>query len=142
MTIYKAHIPMDEKPKPRGGLGRSGNMTHALNDYRNFQKMFLSMLNATGFRIPDGFHALVFKYNIKPKRGGKPDLSNLQGFVEDALVKGAYIKDDNWRILSRYFTFAHESDVSSIDLFCVMTQDELIHVIKKYDQTLDKSPKT
>lgn len=142
MTIYRVHIPFEQKPKPRGGIGKHGNMTHQLNDYSGFQRMFISMLKSTSFQIPPDFHALIFKYNLKPKRGKAPDLSNMQGFIEDALVKSGYLKDDNWKILSRYYTFGVLAEESSIDLFCVMSQIELIHVIKKYDQPLDKDTVT
>ena len=131
MTIAKVILPVKPISKPRGMLNRYGKITHSLGGYRQWQKEFHSHISSTSFIIPNTFHSIVFQFNITPVRGHPPDLSNMQGAVEDALVKYKYLKDDNWKILTRFYTFATVSKQPSIILYVAESKEELLFIINK-----------
>ncbi|QLF85069.1 RusA [Nostoc phage YongM] len=118
--------------KPRGGIGRYGNMTHSSKGYRQWQQKFLESLYNSNHPFPSDFHCLVFFFYIKPKSGHPPDLENLQGGIQDTLVKMGCIKDDNYKILGRYYTdHIVVKDASHFDLYVVSNHTEKIYVIDK-----------
>lgn len=125
----KLSINIELKPKPRGQLGKYGNMTHSIGHYRQWQSAFVRAVKQTNFLIPSDFYAIIFHFRILPKPGRAPDLSNLQGAVEDALVKSNYLKDDNWKILSRYYTQGSLSDTNKIDLYIAESKKEFLFII-------------
>jgi Holliday junction resolvase RusA-like endonuclease len=132
MSIQKLIIPMRAIPKPRGQIGKYGNMTHSIGKYREWQEQFKKHIACTTFYVPKEFYSMVFKFNLAARSGGKPDLSNLQGGVEDALVKHKYIPDDNWKILQRFYTCGSPASISSIELFVCTSKKETLYVIDKF----------
>jgi hypothetical protein len=54
-------------PKPRGGIGRYGNMTHSSKGYRQWQTKFLESLYNSANQFPGDFHCLIFFFYIKHK---------------------------------------------------------------------------
>lgn len=132
MSIQHIKIPLRGYPKPRGALGKYGNMTHSIGLYRQWQDEFRRYIAQTSFYVPQDFYSMVFKFNLAARSGGKPDLSNLQGGVEDALVKHKYIPDDNWKVLTRYYTCGSPASTSSIELFICMNKKETLYTIEHY----------
>lgn len=132
MTIQKIHIEIRPMSKPRGQLNRYGAMTHSLKGYPQWTDKFIKAVKGAGFSIPPNFHSLVFQFNLQKLRGHPPDLSNLQGAVEDALVKGGLLPDDNWKILQRFYTFGLLADTPSIVIYRVDNKKELLFLIEKF----------
>lgn len=138
MSIYRLAVPLKPKPKPRGQLNKYGAMTHSLNGYREWQTEYLKHIALTEFKIPLGFYGMIFQFNIRQGVGGLADVSNLQGGVEDILVKAKLIKDDNYRILRHYAAFALEidkkktEDCSSIILYVTETKKEFLYTYDKF----------
>ncbi|QVQ57107.1 RusA-like resolvase [Anabaena phage Elbi] len=130
MSIIKYSFKISWFPKPRGGIGRYGNMTHSSGGYRQWQKRFLESLKEPG-NFPKKFHGLVFFFYIKPKPGSPPDLENLQGGVQDTLKKAGCIKDDNYKYIGRYYTdHIVVEDYSRFDLYVVFSRKEMLYVIE------------
>ena len=134
MTIQKVSLPIRPYLKPRGALGKHGNMTHSIGYYRKWQEGFKKHIASTSFYVPPDFYAIVFQFKLASRSGGKPDLSNLQGGVEDALVKHKYIPDHNWKILQRYYTCGTPASISSIELYICQSKKELIYIIEKFTE--------
>jgi Holliday junction resolvase RusA-like endonuclease len=133
VTIKKIQLNnLYGKPKPRGQIGKYGNMTHSMNGYREWQNQVIKQLNGSDWYIPENFHSLVFNFHIKPKSGHPPDLSNMQGGMEDVLVKNKNLVDDNWKILKRYYTFGQESDRNRIIIYACETKADLLFCIEKF----------
>ncbi|XAI95745.1 RusA [Dolichospermum phage Dfl-JY23] len=131
MAIIKYAFKISWFPKPRGGIGRYGNMTHSSKGYRQWQSKFLESLSKTN-SFPKDFHCLIFFFYIKPKPGQPPDLENLQGGIQDTLKKTGCIKDDNYKHIGRYYTdHMVVKDSSRFDLYVVDNHQEKIYVIDK-----------
>ena len=110
MTILKFSLTtLPIVPKPRGQLNKQGKMTHALNGYGDYRKQIDKVLRVSGFRILPNYFAFIYHIKVKPKPGQQPDCSNLIGSFEDAMVKGGYLKDDNWRMIPNAMFIATES---------------------------------
>ncbi|AND75665.1 RusA [Nostoc phage A1] len=139
--IIKYAFPFAAFPKPRGGIGRYGNMTHSSKGYRQWQQKFLESLSnyhSSEKSFPIDFHCLIFFFYIKPKRGQPPDLENLQGAIQDTLKKAGCITDDNYKILGRYYTdHMVVKDTSHFDLYLVSNHQEKIYVIDKLLPKID-----
>ena len=129
MTIKVVNIPIVPKSKPRGQIGKYGNMTHSMGDYMDWQKQFYWFLSTTDFAIPSDLYAIVYYFRMVKKGGQPPDLDNQIGAVNDVLVKYEYLKDDNWKIIPRQFAFATSSNKSSIGIYTCQNKEELIHII-------------
>lgn len=132
MSIIKIYLPIRAFPKPRGQLNKHGKLTHSLGGYRQWQTDFKTLIDSTPFYVPSNFHSVVFRFGIPKKRGHAPDLSNLQGGVEDALVKSKYLHDDNWKILTRYYTFGQQTAQPSITLYVAGCKKELLYIIEQF----------
>lgn len=130
MKIY--HIPHQLKAKPRGQLGKYGNMTHSLNGYREWQISIAYNLRKIEFSIPNNFYGLVFVFHIPKLKGHPFDLSNLQGGIEDVLVKHEYLPDDNWKILGKYSGIAVKSVYPGYTIIPTMNKNEFIAGINHY----------
>lgn len=95
-------IPITQKP--RGKLGKYGNITHSIGDYRIWQKTFIDYLEGIKLnKTANPLYALAVIGFLRPRKGRPSDTSNFLGAVEDALVKGKFIKDDNYKILPRVY---------------------------------------
>lgn len=131
MTINIVKIPIAPKPKPRGQLGKYGNMTHSLKGYREWQDELDKYLRIAKFIIPDNFYGIIYHFGIVKKRGGKPDISNLVGGIEDVLVKYDYINDDNYQVIKHYFASAIQSEKSFINIYVTDNKAEFLYVLNK-----------
>lgn len=129
MTITKTTLIIPIKSKPRGQLNKFGNMTHSLGGYRQWQKKALDALQKANFKTPNSWYRLLFEFHIKPKRGHKNDGSNMQGAIEDALVKGGYIIDDNWGILPRTSISVTKSTFDHVVLYWCDYKKDYIYLI-------------
>jgi Holliday junction resolvase RusA-like endonuclease len=133
MSIIVASIPLRPHSKPRGALGRNRQMTHSIGSYRPWQRDFLAILSEINFKVPSGFYGMLFQFNIKKKGGQQPDISNMQGGIEDVLVKGEYIKDDNWTILRHISSWAIQVKTDpSMVIYVVQTKREFLYVYDKF----------
>lgn len=132
MTIQKVFLPVRPFPKPRGQLNKYGKMTHSLNGYRQWQKQFHDAISSTTFQIPEPFYGVLFHFCLKPQRGHPPDVSNLQGGVEDVLVKFGFITDDNVNVMPRYASWAEKTKESSITLYVVQNKVEFLFILEKF----------
>lgn len=130
MKIY--HIPHKLKSKPRGQLGKFGNMTHSLNGYREWQTSMKGKLEEINFSIPGDMYGLILIFHIPKLKGHPFDLSNLQGGLEDVLVKYEYLKDDNWLRLGRYAGIALKSEYPAYTIIPVENKQEFLSVINYY----------
>ncbi|AND75569.1 RusA [Nostoc phage N1] len=128
--IIKYAFNIEPFPKPRGGVGKYGNMTHSSKGYRQWQERFKISLYGSRHPFPSKFHGLVFFFYIKPKPGQPPDLENYQGAIQDTLVLLDLMEDDNYKILGRYHTdHIVVKEPSHFDLYVVSNRKEMLHVI-------------
>lgn len=121
MTITRVTIQVPPFPKPRGQLGKYGNMTHSVGGYRSWQDEMLIALRQARFKTPDSFHTICYIYHWVRKRGALPDGENLQGGTQDTLKKGEYIKDDNISIISSWYGLAVIGKKAYIELYICET---------------------
>lgn len=131
MKGFRVYLPIAPHSKPRGQLGKHGNMTHSIGGYRIWQNKILQYLKSIDLVIPQDFYGIIFLFYIKPKAGHPLDLSNAQGGVEDVLVKGGYLKDDNWKILKRYATLGISSDKNYIEFYIVYDKNTFVKLMEK-----------
>ena len=130
MKIY--HIPHQLKAKPRGQLGKFGNMTHSLNGYREWQASLNNKFKQIDLVIPSPLYGLIMIFHIPKLKGHPFDLSNLQGGIEDVLVKYEYLPDDNWKILGKYVGIAVKSVYPGYTIIPTMNRNEFIAGINHY----------
>lgn len=111
-------IPIAPMSKPRGQLGKYGNITHSIGGYRDWQRNLARKLASVKFTIPTDYFALIIILHIsKNKRGRSQDVDDMIGGFFDSLVKFDFIKDDNWRIVTRYWSEAIQGDRGAIEVF-------------------------
>lgn len=132
MTIKKVNIPIKPKSKPRGQIGKYGNITHSMGGYMEWQQQFFYHLTVAKFEIPDNLYALIYHFLMVKQGGNPPDLDNLIGGVNDVLVKYEYLKDDNWKIVSKQFAFATLSDKPGISIYTCQSRKELVYIINTF----------
>lgn len=125
--IQKINIPLRPFSKPRGKLGRKGNIYHNDENYRLWKKQFLSCLETVQFKLPDFFYCLGFCFYIKPKRGHKPDCDNMVGSILDALKEGGYIIDDDYENIPKGIWVAKKSEIDKISLFVMGSQKDFVY---------------
>lgn len=137
--ITKIHLPIAPKPKPRGQIGKHGNMTHSIGKYRIWQKEFRRLLKTQSVKpISLPIYAMLIDFGFsRSSRGRKPDLDNTRGAVQDALQKDknnpiAYIKNDSWINLPHCHDWGHFSDKSSITIYFCQSKAEMMHCLDKY----------
>ena len=132
MTIKRVNIPIKPKSKPRGQIGKYGNMTHGMGGYMEWQQQFFYHLTVAKFEIPDNLYALIYHFLMVKQGGNPPDLDNMAGGVNDVLVKYEYLKDDNWKILPRLFVYGTQSQKSGIVIYTCQTKQEFLHIISEF----------
>lgn len=118
MSYRKFVIPLKPYPKPRGEIGKAGNMTHSSGGYRNWQNTFLKQLrNVAGQPYTyQKIQALVVLQS-RSKARGLPDVTNLAGAVEDTLIEAKWLKDDNFKINPRVYTECFERSFDAIEIY-------------------------
>src|SRR6476469_3332370 len=89
-------------PKPRGKLGRSGNIYHNDKAYTEYKKEIESNIikaipKSYQWHYPIGI-AIINEF-IPKSRGSEADIDNLTGSILDCLVQKSYIPDDSRRYL-------------------------------------------
>ena len=135
MAITKTTIYMRGFPKPRGGLNRAGKMTHSKNGYRNWQKQYIDYLESIAFTVKDKrVFCLATCFNIIKKPGQQPDASNYLGGIEDVLVKGKFIIDDNYQYVPRVYSQIMVSSVDRINCFIIETKEDFHHFFDNVDE--------
>lgn len=130
MKIY--HIPHKLKAKPRGQLGKFGNMTHSLNGYREWQSSMHNMLVKINFSMPVNLYGIVIVFHIPKLKGHPFDCGNLQGGIEDVLVKYKYIRDDNWKVLGNYAGIPLKSEYPAYTIIPVENRKEFLSALNHY----------
>jgi len=108
-------------PKPRGQLGKHGNITHSADPrYRAWQLAFKQRLAAQTLDCFDGAYGYGFLLHMPKKAGQQPDIDNMMGGIMDCLTRDKkdpdahyWLKDDNWRILSRCYVVAVPATVTA-----------------------------
>jgi Holliday junction resolvase RusA-like endonuclease len=122
--------------KPRGQIGKYGNITHSSGGYRKFQQEVAERLRDMRFSIPGDFYALGYVFMMAKKRGHLNDVGNMKGAIEDILVKEKYLKDDNWRHLPRAWEQAEESNRFSITLIIFESVADVIYFLQANERLL------
>lgn len=131
MQGLKVYLPIAAHAKPRGQIGKHGNITHSIGTYRPWQTKVLKYLKTIDLVIPSDFYGIIFVFYLKSKAGHPIDLSNAQGGLEDVLVKGGYIKDDNYKVLKRYATLGIPSEKSYIEFYIVYDKKTFLNLMDK-----------
>ncbi len=128
--IKTISFPIKIVPKPRGNLGKGGHIYHSSKKYNEFNKEFKSAVR--NFTLPDDFNIeyICFQIAIKKRRGAPLDGDNCQGAIQDALVKSAVIKDDNYKYISKWYGEINESEVDSVRIYFCESKKEFLYVIK------------
>lgn len=135
LNNFKAH------PKPRGQLSGAGKMTHSLGGYRDWQNECIVRLKTVNFKLPDTFYAIVYIfYWSKQNKGRLPDGGNLRGGMEDALVKGELIKDDNVGILPRNYDNTVRFHRNAVQILIPEGLEDMIYIMRhetRFHEMLD-----
>lgn len=136
--MRRIFLLIEPKPKPRGSLGRHGNMTHSSGDYREWQVRFRSLLyvQIKPEQFPSDFYCLNLLLTVTKKfRGRDADRDNLIGSVFDAMqgwkdskgnVYPGWINNDNWRTIPRGYEEVREGLQPSIEISVCSTMDEAL----------------
>lgn len=124
--------------KPRGQLGKFGNMTHSSGNYRKFQQEVYERLTELTFAIPGDFFALAYIFYMGRKKGRANDVGNMVGAIEDVLVKYKYLKDDSWLHLPRAWQEAVASDVFGITLLVLESASDIVYFMSARDRLLSQ----
>lgn len=124
--------------KPRGRVGKHGNITHSYGGYREFQEFLSARLMAVNFTIPDEFFCMPAIFYIGKKRGHPNDLDDLLGAVQDTLVKYNFIKDDSWKQLPAIYSEALPARESALLLLVCERVEDLITYLQKREKIVKK----
>lgn len=116
--------------KPRGQLGKHGNITHSTGEYRNWQKNFILRLQKASPEPFEKFYAIVYVFNIRSKAGHQPDCDNMVGAINDVLTK-KWIDDDTWQQIPIGVWFCQESIYDGITLYICQDALSTIKVLLK-----------
>ena len=118
MSYKKFVIPLQPRSKPRGEIGKQGNITHSSGGYRGWQADFLKQLRKLAGR-PHTYVRLagIIVLHSRAKRRGLPDVSNMLGAVEDTLIEAKWLKDDNFKIVPRVFSDCIERNYDAIEIY-------------------------
>jgi Holliday junction resolvase RusA-like endonuclease len=87
-------------PKPRGIVGKGGNIYHSSKPYKFFRQNFINSLKNQGIVKPDEPYSKPFFvgwYYGYIDKGTDPDIDNLEGAILDSCKKYGLIKDDSRR---------------------------------------------
>lgn len=118
MSYRKFVIPLTPSPKPRGELGKHGNMTHSSGGYRKWQDTFLKQLrNVAGQPYTYQKIMALVVLQSRSKKRGLPDVTNMAGAVEDTLIAAKWLKDDNFKINPRVYTDCFERSFDAIEIY-------------------------
>lgn len=141
MAIKYYQILMKPMSKPRGQIGKFGNMTHSIGRYRDFQKELDYKLKLTQFSIPVGFYALAYVLFMGKKIGRPNDVDDMVGAIKDVFVRFEYIKDDSYKHIPRFWSEAVESSNPkhfSIVIFTIATEKDLETFILNRSKMINK----
>lgn len=134
--IQKLYLPLKPKSKPRGKIGKHGNIYHQSADYSEYQRTFNEHIKSCSFSLmmsEADLHSVLIDFHLVVKRGGKNDVDNLAGSVLDALVKYGVISDDNHTIVKRLYSQATvKPDNPAILIYFVGSKREMLHTLDKY----------
>lgn len=122
--------------KPRGQLGKFGNMTHSSGNYRQFQQEIYERLTELNFSIPGEFFSLAYIFYMGKKRGRANDVGNMVGALEDVLVKFEFLRDDSWLHLPRAWQEALASDRFGITLMVLDKPSDMVYFMSARDRLL------
>lgn len=129
MSLIKLTLMIPGMSKPRGMIGKQGNIYHSSKRYVQWNKEFISACFNCGFTPPTEFHTLAIVFYNKSKRGHLPDVDNMQGASLDALVKGKYLVDDNISIVDSLYGRSIKSDSSYIEIYFCETKKDFVHLV-------------
>lgn len=139
--MIKLTLNLAPYSKPRGQLGKHGNMTHSADAaYRDWQVAFRAKLkNLYPQPFPKFFCIVYIFYIATSKKGRSQDIDNMVGAVNDALTPvegdkfGGWLKDDSWRYVPRIWTDTLPGIKSKIILCICQTPIEFLKLyIKLY----------
>ena len=121
-------------PKPRGNIGKFGNLYHSSQSYNDFNKIFINPIKKVDFKLSEKFQYISFKFFLKPRRGHPLDGDNIQGAVQDALVKSKVIPDDNLNIINKWHgeIYTSDKDFDYIQIYFIKDKSDFLYTIKKY----------
>lgn len=125
-------LPIRLVPKPRGGLGKYGNMTHYANNYGQWQTETARILKSTGFEMPETFTVLSLRIFLCGR--GRPDVENMVGAWQDLLVKHGYLKDDNFIHLPEIHAKATKSTRDRLKFFICLDREDWIDLVTNYEE--------
>lgn len=124
-------------PKPRGQLGKYGNMTHsAKSEYRKWQTKFRIRFLRLRREPIEKFYCLIYVFYLPIKIGRLPDLDNLEGGINDALTPDktgfpGWIKDDNISLLNYNVSRAfYKCPKGKIEIIIIDDVEDLIRWIR------------
>lgn len=136
--MLKIVLDIPAMSKPRGNLSFKGKRPHIYHDtpeYRAWIKRFTREITALPLQSKhfDDLYSIVFHIYYKPGKGRYPDGDNLQGAIQDTLVKLKYLSDDSIAIINDWKGKAFISDHDAIAIYLCYNKNDLIRVITEYE---------
>lgn len=125
-------IQLRAMPKPRGHQsGRGGHIYHSSAKYNQYNLDIKNGVRNSGFKKPENTLYHCFKFIQRKKGGHLPDGENLQGGVQDALVKCGILDDDDIKNISRWYGEYTFSDHDEIVVYFCQTKAEFKYLLDK-----------
>lgn len=120
-------LPIPKRAKPRGGIGKYGNMTHCTGGYREWQDDGIKLLRCLNVPKVENIYSLHITFYKK----GRGDLDNLAGGVMDLLVKSGVIDDDDWSTIPNLIIKTNSEKKDQIDIYFCQNREESIKLFSQ-----------
>lgn len=125
--MIKIVLPIPKRAKPRGGIGKYGNMTHSTKGYREWQDDGIKLIRCLNVPVITDIYSL----HITFYRKGRGDLDNLAGGVMDMFVKSGVIKDDDWVTIPNLIIKTNPEKKDQIDIYFCQNKEESIKLFSE-----------
>ena len=125
--MIKVILHLRKRAKPRGGIGKYGNITHSSKGYREWQDEAISLIRC--MKIPP--IGVIYSLHIVFYRKGRGDLDNLAGGVMDLLVKAGVIEDDDWVTIPNLIITTNPEKKDQIDIYFCHNKAESVKLFSE-----------
>ena len=125
--MLKIILPITKRAKPRGKIGKYGNITHSTGGYREWQADGIKLLKCLNVPLVTNIYA----FHITFYKKGRGDLDNLAGAVMDLLVEAGVIADDDWVTIPNLIIKTNPEKKDQIDIYFCQNKEESIKLFSE-----------